>query len=156
MRYELSEYEWSVIKPMLPNKPRGVPRVDDRRVLNGIFWVLRSGAPWRDLRLCSVLLAGLRPQTIVLADRGYDADWIRQFVREQGAWANIPPKKNRTSLINFSPDLYRSRNLVERFFNKIKQYRRIATRYDKLAANYLAFIKLASIRLWIRAYESTP
>ena len=49
MRYELSDYEWSVIKPMLPNKPRGVPRVDDRRVLNGIFWVLRSGAPWRDL-----------------------------------------------------------------------------------------------------------
>ena len=253
MRYELSDYEWSVIKPMLPNKPRGVPRVDDRRVLNGISWVLRSGAPWRDLpenygphttcynrfvrwrqagiwdrimnglatahdaamqmidtsvvrvhqhgaciaenheqhmgrsrggltskvhvvvdanglpvrlgltpgeahdnRLCSVLLAGLRPQTIVLADRGYDADWIRQFVREQGAWANIPPKKNRTSPIIFSPDLYRSRNLVERFLNKIKQCRRIATRYYKLAANYLAFIKLASIRLWIRVYESTP
>src|ERR1700732_5629947 len=49
MRYELSDCEWSVIKPMLPNKPRGIPRVDDRRVLNGIFWVLRSGAPWRDL-----------------------------------------------------------------------------------------------------------
>ena len=49
MRYELNDYEWSVIQPMLPNKPRGVPRVDDRRVLNGIFWVLRSGAPWRDL-----------------------------------------------------------------------------------------------------------
>jgi transposase len=49
MRYELSDYEWSVIRPMLPNKPRGVPRVDDRRILNGIFWVLRSGAPWRDL-----------------------------------------------------------------------------------------------------------
>ena len=49
MRYELSDYEWSVIGPMLPNKPRGVPRVNDRRVLNGIFWVLRSGAPWRDM-----------------------------------------------------------------------------------------------------------
>ena len=49
MRYELSDYQWSVIKPMLPNKPRGVPRVDDRRGLNGIFWVSRSGAPWRDL-----------------------------------------------------------------------------------------------------------
>ena len=49
MRYELSDYEWSVIRPMLPNKPRGIPRVDDRRILNGIFWVLRSGAPWRDL-----------------------------------------------------------------------------------------------------------
>ena len=49
MRYELSDYEWSVIKPMPPNKPRGIPRVDDRRILNGIFWVLRSGASWRDL-----------------------------------------------------------------------------------------------------------
>jgi transposase len=49
MRYELTDHEWAAIKPMLPNKPRGVPRVNDRRVLNGIFWVLRSGAPWRDL-----------------------------------------------------------------------------------------------------------
>ena len=49
MRYELTDEEWAAIKPMLPNKPRGVPRVNDRRVLNGIFWVLRSGAPWRDL-----------------------------------------------------------------------------------------------------------
>jgi transposase len=49
MRYDLTDHEWAAIKPMLPDKPRGVPRVDDRRVLNGIFWVLRSGAPWRDL-----------------------------------------------------------------------------------------------------------
>ena len=48
-RYDLTDFEWRVIKPLLPNKPRGVPRVDDRRTLNGIFWVLRSGAPWRDL-----------------------------------------------------------------------------------------------------------
>ena len=49
MRYELSDYEWTAIKPMLPNKPPGIRRVNDRRVLNGIFRVLRSGAPWRDL-----------------------------------------------------------------------------------------------------------
>ena len=49
MRYELTDHEWTAIKPFLPNKPRGVPRVNDRRVLNGIFWVLRSEAPWRDL-----------------------------------------------------------------------------------------------------------
>ena len=49
MRYELTDCEWAAIKPFLPNKPRGVPRVNDRRVLNGTFWVLRSGAPWRDL-----------------------------------------------------------------------------------------------------------
>ena len=176
MRYELSDYEWTAIRPMLPNKPRGVRRVNDRRVLNGIFWVLRSGAPWRDLpetyghrttcynrfvrwrragvwdqimdalaaghdaavqmidtsvvrvhqhgaciadnnhqdmgrsrggltskihavvdtnglpvhfaltpgethdnRLCSVLISALLPQTMLLADRGYDADWIREL-----------------------------------------------------------------------------
>jgi transposase len=64
--------------------------------------------------------------------------------------------RNRKDPICFSPYLYRARNLVERFFNKIKQRRRVAARYDKLAANYLAFIKLASIRIWLRANESTP
>ena len=93
---------------------------------------------------------------MVLADRGYDADWIRVFVSQQGAWANIPPKPNRRDPICFSPYLYRARNLVERFINKIKQCRRIATPYDKLAANYLAFVKLASIRLWLRAYDPRP
>jgi transposase len=111
-----------------------------------------------DNRLCPELLAGLQPQSMLLADRGYDADWIRAFVKQQGAWANIPPKRkrNRKETICFSPYLYRARNLVERFYNKIKQCRRIATRYDKLAANYLAFVKLAAIRIWPRSYESTP
>ena len=84
---------------------------------------------------------------MLLADRGYDADWIRALAAERGGWANIPPRRNRKDPICFSPYLYRARNLVERFFNKIKQCRRVATRYDKLAANYLAFIQLASIRL---------
>lgn len=48
-RYELTDFEWRAIRPILPNKPRGVPRVDDRRVLNGMFWILRTGSPWRDL-----------------------------------------------------------------------------------------------------------
>jgi hypothetical protein len=87
--------------------------------------------------------------------RGYDADWIRALVSQHGAWANIPPKSNRKEAICFSPHLYRTRNLIERFFNKIKQCRRVATHYDKLAANYLAFIQLASIRLWLRVNEST-
>ena len=83
--------------------------------------------------------------TMLLADRGYDADWIRALVSEHGAWAKIPPRRNRNDALCFSPCLYRARNLVERFFNKVKQCRRVATRYDKLAANYLAFIQLASI-----------
>ena len=67
------------------------------------------------------------------------------------------PKKNRSGPIYFSPYLYRVRNRVERFFNLIKQCRRVATRYDKLAANYFAFVPLASIRLWLAAAsESMP
>ena len=74
---------------------------------------------------------------------------------ERGAWANVPPKCNRNDPICFSPYLYRARNLIERFFNKINSVRRVATRYDKLAANYLAFVQLASIRLWLRVNEYT-
>ena len=193
MRYELTDYEWAAIKPMLPNKPRGVPRVNDRRVLNGIFWVLRSGAPWRDLpdnfgpyttcynrfvrwrragvwgwiinalaathdaavqmidtsiirvhqhgacitrnrrqsmgrsrggltskihavvdtnglpvrlaltageahdnRLAGKLLSRLKSGTMLLADRGYDADWIRALAAARGVWANIPPRRIAT------------------------------------------------------------
>ena len=62
MHYELSDYEWTAIKPMLRNKQRGVRRVNDRRVLNGIFWVLRSGAPWRDLP-GQWSIRGLRPKS---------------------------------------------------------------------------------------------
>jgi transposase len=69
---------------------------------------------------------------------------VREVVRQQGARANIPPKLNRKDPICFSPYLYRERKLIERFFNKIKRCRRVATRYDKLAANYRGFIELAS------------
>ena len=108
-----------------------------------------------DNRLAGKLLSRLKSGTMLLADRGYDADWIRALAAKKGAWANIPPKRNPTSPICFSPYLYRARNLIERFFNKIKQCRRVATRYDKLAANYLAFVQLASIRLWLGVNEYT-
>jgi hypothetical protein len=71
---------------------------------------------------------------------------------ESGPWANIPPRSDRNEPICFS----RANNLVERFFNKIRQCRWVATRYNKLAANYLAFVQLASIRLRLRIDESAP
>ena len=221
------------------NKPRGAPRVDDRRVLDGIFWALRSGgAPWADLperhgprstvynrfnrwrkagvwdRLMDALVkahdgdvqmidtsivrvhqqgatakGGSRSMSGSLPRRAHNqnpharrqeraADQAqadrrsgkrhrrrarddrrsaqrrdahrRQRPRRQclargggstGAWANIPPKANRKTPICFSKHLYKARNLVERFFNKIKQFRRIATRYDKLAETFLAALK---------------
>jgi transposase len=250
----MTEAEVFAIKPMLPNKPRGVPRVNDRRVLNGIFWVLRSGAPWRDppemfgpyttcynrfvrwrragvwgriidalaaahdaavqmidtsifrvhqhgacitrnrrqsmgrsrggltskihavvdsdglpvrlalspgeahdVRLAGKLLSRLKPGSMLLADRGYDADWIRELAREKGGVGQHPPEKQsqRSDLLQPVP-LSRSQP-GRTFFNRIKQCRRVATRYDRLAGNYLAFVQLASIRLWLAArYESTP
>ncbi|MER8824832.1 IS5 family transposase [Mesorhizobium sp. M0991] len=252
-RFDLTDFEWRAIKPHLPNKVRGVPRVDDRRVMNGIFWVLRSGARWADLparygppttiynrfnrwrkagvwnRLMDAiatahdgkiqmidtsivrvhqqaatgkkgdrdhclgrsrgglttkihalvdaqgrpirlaltagqtsdiasapeLIADLPEGAMLLADKGYDANALRAAVKDRKAWANIPPKANRKDPICFSPFLYKARNLVERFFNKAKQFRRVATRYDKLAENYLAALKLVSIRIWLRGNEST-
>ena len=110
-----------------------------------------------DNRLAGKLLSHLKSGSMLLADRGYDADWIGELVMKKGAWANIPPKSNRSDPIRFSPYLYRARNRVERFFNRIKQCRRVATRYDKLAANYLPFVQLSSIQLWLATRnESTP
>ena len=87
---------------------------------------------------------------MLIADKGYDANALREAVRERKAWANIPPKANRRDPICFSKHLYKARNLVERFFNRIKQFRRIATRYDKPAENFLAAVKLAAVRVWLR------
>ncbi len=212
-RYDLTEKEWLAIQPHLPNKPRGVPRVDDRRVLNGIFWVLRSGAFWSDLperygppttiynrfnrwrkagvwdRLMDAITelhdgdvqmidtsivrvhqhgatakrgveiavwvapeaashqdprARRRPGppnqapahcrrkerhrqcgradrrspegAMLLADKGYDANALREAVRNRKAWENIPPKANRRDPVCFSKHLYKARNRKRSFF----------------------------------------
>ncbi len=107
-----------------------------------------------DGRSASDLLSQITAGQILLADRGYDSDALRRALKERGAWANIKPMPNRVNVPSFSPFLYRYRNLVERFFSKLKHYRAIATRYEKHAANYLALVKLAATRIWLRAYES--
>jgi transposase len=87
----------------------------------------------------------------LLGDRGYDSNTIREAAAARGVWANIPNRSNRKQRFSFLPWLYRQRNLVERFFNRIKQFRGIATRYDKDPANYLAAVKLVCIRMWCDA-----
>jgi transposase len=108
-----------------------------------------------DMAAAGPLLADMPQEAMLLADKGYDADSIRQLADNRNAWANIPPKSNRKNPVCFSPYLYRKRNLVERFFNKIKHFRAIATRYDASGANYLAALKLVAVRIWLRFYEST-
>ena len=91
----------------------------------------------------------------MLADKAYDADWIREMIWEQGAIDVIPSKSNRKTPKDFDADIYKDRNKIERFFGRLKaSFRRIATRYEKTSRNFLAMIKLASIRLWIEFYES--
>ena len=108
-----------------------------------------------DIQAAAELLKDISKGQMLLAYRAYDADWLREMVFEKGGWVNIPPKTNRKTPICFSPWLYKKRNLVERFFNKLKYYRRIATRYDKLGSSFLAMAKLACIRLRLRHYDST-
>jgi len=100
------------------------------------------------------MLDALQHKTILLADRAYDSDAIRRLAAHKGAWANISPKRNRTGTFSFSAWVYKQRNLVERFFNKLKHFRGIATRYDRDSLNFLAAIKLASVLIWLRSYES--
>jgi transposase len=91
---------------------------------------------------------------VLLADRAYDSDALREDLAARGARANVRPMAHRLKPPRFSKRLYRKRNLIERFFNKLKHFRAVATRYDKRDDNYLACVKLASTRIWMRFNES--
>ena len=109
---------------------------------------LLTGGNVADCRAADVLLDGLAPRTIVLADKAYDSNAIRDLIERQGAVPNIPSKANRRWKSCFSPSLYKGRNAVERMFCRLKDYRRIATRYDKLATNFLGAIYLVAAITW--------
>ena len=96
------------------------------------------------------MLDSVGPGQTLLADRAYDSDALREALAKRRAKANIKPMPNRVNIPKFSKKLYRKRNLVERFFNKLKHFRAIATRFEKHDANYLALVKLASARIWMR------
>ena len=91
---------------------------------------------------------------MVLANKAYDADWLRRAIESSGAAPNIPSMRHHKWTARFSRVLYRERNRIERFFNKIKHFRRTATRYEKPAANYLPMIKRTAIEICPRSYES--
>ncbi len=177
---------------MLPDKPRGVPRVDDRRAISGIFHILRTGtlraekggadhAIGRSRGGLSTKIhvvvdgrglaaslrahsgpslrqgcrAGLEPARDTVADRGCDSRAILKLIADHGSCPHILTQRDRRERRSVPDHLYRQRNLVGRFFNKLKHFRGIATRYRKLARNFLAAIALASIRLWIKINEYT-
>ena len=118
---------------------------------NGLPIMLKlSAGQAHDGKSAADMLGGLGPGQILLADRAYDSDALRSTMAAQGAWANIKPMPGRVRRLAFSTFLYRYRNLVERFFNKLKHFRAIATRFEKSDANYLAAVKLAAARIWMR------
>jgi transposase len=103
-----------------------------------------------DGRSAADMLGSVGAGQTLLADRAYDSDALRQTLAERGAWANVKPMPRRAKVPTFSSYLYRFRNLVERFFSKLKHFRAIATRFEKHDANYLALVKLAAARIWMR------
>jgi len=110
-----------------------------------------AGGQVRDVCEAAALIKAIPKGTTLLGDKGYDAIAIREAAAVRNIWANVPTRSNRKQRFGFLSWLYRQRNLDERFFNKIKQFRGIATRYDNDAADDLAASKLICIRLWCNA-----
>lgn len=106
-----------------------------------------------DKTVAPLLLDTLPPGTVV-ADRGYDSLALVERVAARGGVAHVPTQSRVRVQRSVPADLYRRRNLVERYFCKLKQFRRIATRFEKHAINFLAAVALASARIWVRSIES--
>jgi transposase len=114
---------------------------------NPLRWIL-TGGEVADVTQASALIEGFDAQTVV-ADKGYDANAFVALINATGAAAVIPPRSNRTEQRAYDRHLYKDRNLVERFFNRIKQFRRIATRYEKLTRNFASMLNLVCAYMWL-------
>ncbi len=256
-RHDMTDAEWAILRSVLPQRHQGPRRIHDRRVMDGIFFVLRTGIPWRDLperygphstcfnrynrwsrngtwarimralaertdgdggpvgpvRLrmldssvvrahkhaagarrdgppppigrsrggrttkvhlalsgtdavqalvltpgqasdcaqAEALLADLQPGTTVLGDKAHDANAVVRCIERAGGQANIPSRSCRKIPRPFDRTLYKGRNRIERFFGRIKEFRRVASRYDKTARNFLSAIQLTVSRFLLRA-----
>ncbi len=108
-----------------------------------------------DKTIAPDLVAPMNLTGDVVADRGYFGRKVIEAIEATGATAHVPSQSNVRILRSVAPSIYRRRNLIERFFNRLKHFRDIATRYTKLAQNFLAAVMLASSRIWLRHKEST-
>jgi len=115
---------------------------------NPVRFILTPGQV-NDILQAEDLISGISFEHL-LADKGYDADWLRARIAEAGAEAVIPSTRSRSQAIPYDKHIYRERNLVERFFNKIKHFRRIATRYEKTALSFAAMLFLVGAVIWLR------
>src|SRR3974390_1958006 len=167
----LSDDAWAAIEPHLPQGKPGKPRVDDRRVISGILHVLKTGCRWRDcpskygpladdrgrpvafaltpgnvadITMAIPLLGAVDKPKRLLADKAYDADSFRHWLKRRKIKAVIPSTATRRTPYPLDRKIYRRRNVIERMFCKLKNWRRIATRYDRHAQNYLSGLALAA------------
>lgn len=101
-----------------------------------------------DVTHAQALIEGFKAGA-VLADKGYDADHVLEYLAQRDIQAVIPPKANRVEQREYDHHIYKDRNLVERFFSRLKQFRRIATRYEKLARNFFGMLSLACAYIWL-------
>jgi transposase len=174
----LSEAQMRRIEPYFPLS-HGIARVDDRRVISGIIFVIRNGLRWRDAppdygphktiynrfvrwsrlgvfnkifaelarkagKPSRLMIDALPPAKQLLADKGYDADWFRRALAERGIMACIPSKSNRKKPIEHDRELYRQRHKIENMFGRLKDWRRIHTRYDRCAHTFMSAICIAA------------
>jgi len=156
-RHTLRDDQWEKIKDILPGKATDPGRTgeDNRRFVDAVMWLGRTGAPWRDLppekgKWATVHKRFIRWSTkgiwqMIFSTLAVDAD-----IREMGAEPVIPPRCHRLSPREYDKDLYKERNNIERMFGRFKHFRRVATRYDKLASSYLSFVVVAAIYLWLK------
>jgi len=114
---------------------------------NPLRWIL-TGGEVADITQAPALIKRFNAQAVI-ADKGYDADAFVALINAAGAAAVIPPRSNRTQQRAYDHHLYKDRNLVERFFNRLKQFRRIATRYEKLARNFISMLNLVCAYIWL-------
>ena len=115
---------------------------------NPLRFILTAGF-CADYDSALALLEGLSAE-VVIADKGYDANYIVEAIGRKGAEVVIPPRRHRLTPRDYDHHLYKERNLIERMFNQLKNFRRISTRYDKTALSFLSFLHLAGIYLWLK------
>ena len=108
-----------------------------------------TGGERNDITEAENLIEGMQNVGAVVADKAYDAAHLLECIESMNSTAVIPPRANRKELRSYDKHVYKSRNLIERFFARLKQFRRIATRYDKLDIRFEAFISLAAAFIWI-------
>lgn len=115
---------------------------------NPVRFVLTEGQA-ADVRQGEALIEGFETAAVI-ADKGYDSDAFVAAVETTGATAVIPPRKNRKNPRDYARGLYKHRNVVERFINLMKRFRRVATRYDKTAESFLGFVYVAALMVLLR------